>query len=72
MSNPLGLIIKIKIIYYLNFRITELQTLHNETQMSLQDTKHALRDFVTRGTDGVESKIVETKEDIKYTINTLR
>ena len=54
------------------FRISELQSLHNETQMSLQETKHVLRDSVIRGSDGLESKIVESKEDIKYTISNLR
>ncbi|XP_051174460.1 coiled-coil domain-containing protein 146 [Leptopilina boulardi] len=53
-------------------RISELHSLHNETQMALQDTKHVLRDYVTRGNDGLESKIVESKEDIKYVISNLR
>lgn len=53
-------------------RISELQSLHNETQMALQETKHVLRDYVTRGNDGLESKIVESKEDIKYAISNLR
>lgn len=53
-------------------RISELQSLHNESQMALQDTKHVLRDYLTRGNDGLESKIVEGKEDIKYAISNLR
>lgn len=54
------------------FRISEMQTLHNETQTLLQEAKHALKDVVTKGISNVESKLTETRNETKDTIGALR
>ncbi|CAL7943649.1 unnamed protein product [Xylocopa violacea] len=53
-------------------RINEMQTLHNETQALLQETRHALKEIVTRGINDVEHKLVESKDETKDTIGALR
>ncbi|OAD57557.1 hypothetical protein WN48_01735 [Eufriesea mexicana] len=53
-------------------QITELQILHNETQMLLQETKHALKDTVTSGVNDIENKLTKTKDETKDTIGVLR
>ncbi|XP_050461287.1 centromere-associated protein E isoform X1 [Cataglyphis hispanica] len=53
-------------------RINEVQALHNETQAMLQETKHALKDVVTRGINNIEDKITETKEETKDSVAALR
>ncbi|KAL6424935.1 hypothetical protein ACFW04_010068 [Cataglyphis niger] len=53
-------------------RINEVQALHNETQAMLQETKHALKDVVTRGINNIEDKIIETKEETKDSVAALR
>ncbi|XP_023288663.1 centromere-associated protein E [Orussus abietinus] len=53
-------------------RIAEVQLFHNETQMTLQEAKHALEDIVTRGVNGIESKVAENKEEAKDNIEALR
>lgn len=53
-------------------RIKEVQALHNETQAMLQETKHALKDIVTRGIDDIGDRIIEGKEEIKDSVTALR
>lgn len=49
-----------------------MQTLHNKTQILLQETKHILKDIVTKGVDDIENKLIETKNETKDTIGALR
>ncbi|KAL6260000.1 hypothetical protein P5V15_009907 [Pogonomyrmex californicus] len=53
-------------------RINEVQTLHNETQVMLQETKHALKDIITQSIDNIDDRIAETKEETKDSIAALR
>lgn len=53
-------------------RISEIQTLHNESQAFLQETKHVLEDIVTRGINDIESKLMEIKDETKDTVGALR
>ncbi|XP_011143316.1 kinectin isoform X2 [Harpegnathos saltator] len=53
-------------------RINDVQTLHNETQTMLQETKHALKDIVTRGIDHITDGVMEAKEETKDTVTALR
>lgn len=53
-------------------RINEVQMLHNETQAMLQETKHALKDIVTKSISDIEDKITETKEETKDSVTALR
>ena len=53
-------------------RISELQTLHNETQTRLQEAKHTLKDIVTKGINDIDGKLMETKNETKETIGALR
>ncbi|KAL0109243.1 hypothetical protein PUN28_014375 [Cardiocondyla obscurior] len=53
-------------------RVNEVQAFHNETQAMLQETKHALKDIVTRGIDNIEDKIAESKEETKDSVAVLR
>ncbi|KYN44934.1 hypothetical protein ALC56_00586 [Trachymyrmex septentrionalis] len=53
-------------------RINEVQALHNETQVTLQETKHALKDIFTRGINNIEDSITESKEETKDLVTTLR
>jgi hypothetical protein len=46
--------------------------MHNETQMFLQETKHALKDAIVQGNEGIESKLAENKEEAKDSIISLR
>ncbi|XP_061936369.1 uncharacterized protein LOC108003013 isoform X2 [Apis cerana] len=50
----------------------EMQTLHNKTQILLQETKHSLKDIVTKEVDDIENKLIETKNETKDTIGALR
>lgn len=50
----------------------EMQTLHNKTQILLQETKHILKDIVAKGVDDIENKLIETKNETKDTIGALR
>lgn len=54
------------------FRTIEMQTLHNKTQILLQETKHILKDIVAKGVDDIENKLIETKNETKDTIGALR
>lgn len=54
------------------FRTIEMQTLHNKTQILLQETKHILKDIVVKGVDDIENKLIETKNETKDTIGALR
>lgn len=49
-----------------------MQMLHNETQAMLQETKHALKDIVTKSINNIEDKITETKEETKDSVAALR
>lgn len=49
-----------------------MQTLHNKTQILLQETKHSLKDIVTKEVDDIENKLIETKNETKDTIGALR
>ncbi|XP_076247524.1 uncharacterized protein LOC143187298 [Calliopsis andreniformis] len=53
-------------------RISEMQNLHNETQTLLQETKHALKDIVTRGVNNIENKVTEAENETKDSIGALR
>ena len=53
-------------------RLNEVQMLHNETQAMLQETKHALKDIVTKSINNIEDKITETKEETKDSVAALR
>lgn len=46
--------------------------MHNETQTILQETKHALKDIVTRSIDRIEDRITEAKEETKDSVAALR
>lgn len=54
------------------YRINEVQALHNETQVMLQETKHALKDIIAQGIDNIEDRITEGKEEMKDSVATLR
>lgn len=49
-----------------------MQALHNETQVMLQETKHALKDIIAQGIDNIEDRITEGKEEMKDSVATLR
>nr|XP_012149178.1 PREDICTED: centromere-associated protein E isoform X2 [Megachile rotundata] len=53
-------------------RIHEVQSLHNETETLLQETKEVLKDVVSKGMTNVENKITEAKYETKEAIGTLR
>ncbi|XP_060819929.1 centromere-associated protein E isoform X2 [Bombus pascuorum] len=53
-------------------QITEMQTLHNETQTLLQEAKHTLKDIVTKGLNNIENKLTESKDETKDNIGALR
>ncbi|XP_036142603.1 centromere-associated protein E [Monomorium pharaonis] len=53
-------------------RIKEIQTIHNETQAMLQETKHVLKDTVTRGIEDIGDRIMEGKEETKDSVTALR
>ncbi|XP_050594423.1 centromere-associated protein E isoform X1 [Bombus affinis] len=53
-------------------QITEMQTLHNETQTLLQEAKHTLKDIVTKGLNNIENKLTENKDETKDNIGALR
>ncbi|XP_015604031.1 uncharacterized protein LOC107271934 [Cephus cinctus] len=53
-------------------KVSEVQTLYNESQMSLQETKHTLENVIQRGIDGVGNKVSESKEEVKDTVSALR
>lgn len=59
------------LIYFL-YRLTELQVLHNETQMSMQEMKHVLKNSIDQGNEGIESRISENKEETRDSITNLR
>lgn len=65
-----------KNILYFNvckiYRINEMQILHNDTQTTLQEVKHALKDIVTRGINNVEDKLTKAKEETKESVTALR
>ncbi|KYN27467.1 hypothetical protein ALC57_03176 [Trachymyrmex cornetzi] len=62
-----------RLSYALNrLSINEIQRLHNETQATLQETKHALKDIFTRGINNIEDRITESKEETKDLVTTLR
>ncbi|XP_011504784.1 PREDICTED: uncharacterized protein LOC105367713 [Ceratosolen solmsi marchali] len=65
---------KLTIIGNIGFyvRVAELQTMHNETQMFLQETKHALKDAIVQGNEGIELKMAENKEETRDSITSLR
>lgn len=54
------------------FRTIEMQTLHNKTQILLQEIKYTLKDIVTKRVDDIENKLIETKNETKDTIGALR
>lgn len=49
-----------------------MQALHNETQVMLQETKHALKDIIAQGIDNIEDRITEGKEEMKDSVAMLR
>jgi len=49
-----------------------MQTLHNETQTMLQETKHTLKDILIRNMDDTENKITEATEETKNSVTALR
>lgn len=49
-----------------------MQTLHNETQAMLQETKHALKDIIVHGINNIEDRITEAKEETKDSVSALR
>ncbi|XP_066589484.1 putative leucine-rich repeat-containing protein DDB_G0290503 isoform X2 [Prorops nasuta] len=53
-------------------RINEVNTLHNETQMLLQEAKHTLQDAVAQGVNGLQKKMIEGTEETKDNIGALR
>lgn len=46
--------------------------MHNESQMSLQETSHALKDTIVQGNEGIETKMTESKEEARDSITSLR
>jgi len=61
-----------KLIAILRYRVNEMQTLHNETQTMLQETKHTLKDILTRNMDDTENRIAEATEGTKNSVTALR
>lgn len=59
-------------IYVFYVRLSELQTMHNESQMILQETRHSLKDAIAQGNEGIESKMAENKEEAKDSLTSLR
>ncbi|XP_012223947.1 putative leucine-rich repeat-containing protein DDB_G0290503 isoform X2 [Linepithema humile] len=53
-------------------RLDQVQTLYNETQIALQETKHTLKDFLIRGVDDIGDRITEVKEETKNSVTELR
>lgn len=53
-------------------RMSEVQTLHNETQTVLQEAKHELKDAIARSAGNTEDKITEGKDETKDSITALR
>ncbi|RLU20715.1 hypothetical protein DMN91_007328 [Ooceraea biroi] len=53
-------------------KVKEMQTMHNETQTMLQETKHALKDILTRNMDDTENKIAEANMETKDSVTALR
>ncbi|XP_029052429.1 centromere-associated protein E isoform X2 [Osmia bicornis bicornis] len=53
-------------------RTHEMQSLHNEIETLLNETKHDLKDVVTKGITAMENKLTETKNETKDTIGALR
>lgn len=52
--------------------MSEVQTLHNETQTVLQEAKHELKDTIARSAGNVEDKITEGKDETKDSVTALR
>lgn len=46
--------------------------MHNESQAALQETKHFIKDIVTRGIVGIEEKLMQSKDETKDTVSELR
>uniref|UniRef100_A0ABD2XGL1 Paramyosin n=1 Tax=Trichogramma kaykai TaxID=54128 RepID=A0ABD2XGL1_9HYME len=53
-------------------RISELHTMHNETQMSLQEARHALKDAIVVGNERIESRMNENKEESRDKMTSLK
>ncbi|XP_034183451.1 uncharacterized protein LOC117605823 isoform X2 [Osmia lignaria lignaria] len=53
-------------------RTHEMKSLHNEIETLLKETKHDLKDVVTKGITAMENKLTETKNETKDTIGALR
>jgi len=61
-----------KLIAILRYRVNEMQTLHNETQTMLQETKHTLKDILIHNMDDTENRITEATEETKNSVTALR
>ncbi|KAH0950863.1 hypothetical protein HN011_008744 [Eciton burchellii] len=53
-------------------KVNEMQTLHNETQTMLQETKHTLKDILIHNMDDTENRITEATEETKNSVTALR
>ncbi|XP_076228588.1 uncharacterized protein LOC116426366 isoform X1 [Nomia melanderi] len=53
-------------------RNNDIQALHNESQTLLQDAKHSLKDVVVERINNVEKKLIQTKNETKEIIRSLR
>ncbi|XP_014215326.1 uncharacterized protein LOC106644383 [Copidosoma floridanum] len=53
-------------------RISEVQTMHNETQMSLEEARHALQDAVVQGNEGIATRMSENREEARDSVTALR
>lgn len=49
-----------------------MQTLHNETQTMLQETKHTLKDALARNMQETGNRITEVDEETKNSVMALR
>ena len=65
-------IIKYFYIKFFCFSTSELHTMHNETQMSLQEARHALKDTILQGNERIENRMNENKEESRDKMSTLR
>ncbi|XP_047359331.1 uncharacterized protein LOC124952860 isoform X2 [Vespa velutina] len=53
-------------------QVNEARTLHNETELLLQETKHTIKDIIIKESIDIQNKIMKSKEESKDTVEALR
>ncbi|XP_035721178.1 centromere-associated protein E-like isoform X2 [Vespa mandarinia] len=53
-------------------QVNEARTLHNETELLLQETKHTIKDIIIKESTDIQNKIMKSKEESKDTVEALR